>query len=103
MECVRSVGYTNRFNSIETAQFKPMRGLRQDDLLSPYLFLLVDEGPSALLMDAERRGQIEGFRVCRGAPSVSRLFFADNSLILMKTGTQNANCLKQILDLDCSA
>jgi hypothetical protein len=53
MEYVCSVRYTIRFNSAETCRFVPTWGLR--DLLSPYLFLLVAEGLSDLLLDAEHR------------------------------------------------
>lgn len=55
MECVTSVRYNMRFNSRETEVFVPTRGLRQGDPLSPYLFLMVAEGLSCLLMGAENR------------------------------------------------
>ena len=84
MECVRSVSYKVRFNSQETDVFNPTRGIRQGDPLSPYLFLICAEGLSSLLQYEEEAGGIEGIRVCRNAPSVSHLLFADDSLILMK-------------------
>lgn len=75
MECVSSVDYKVRFNDVETDTIKPTRGLRQGDPLSPYLFLLVAEGLSSMLKGAEDRGEIEGVKVCRGAPVVSHLLF----------------------------
>lgn len=103
MACVKSVTYSVRFNSRITERFIPSRGLRQGDPLSPYLCLLVAEGLSALLLDAEERGVIEGVKVCRDAPSVSHLLFADDSLILMKADVANANTLKGILQSYCNA
>lgn len=103
MACVKSVTYSVKFNSQITERFIPSRGLRQGDPLSPYLFLLVAEGLSALLSDAEERGAIEGVKVCRDAPSVSHLLFADDSLILMKADVANANTLKGILQSYCNA
>ena len=103
MSCVSSIEYRVRYNSTETEAFKPSRGLRQGDPLSPYLFLLCTEGLTALLSRAENNGDLVGVKVCRDAPTVSNLLFADDSLIPMKANATNAACLKSILDLYCSA
>ena len=42
-------------------------------------------------------------RVCRGAPVISHLFFADDSLILMHADRRNATNLKNVLDTYCAA
>jgi hypothetical protein len=102
MACVGSVRYQVRFNSEETEMFVPSRGLRQGDPLSPYLFLLCAEGLSGLLLREEEVGGIDGVRVCRNAPSVSHLLFADDSLILMKADLNNATSLQQVLDTYCA-
>ena len=94
MACVSSVRYQVRFNSEETERFAPTRGLRQGDPLSPYLFLLCAEGLSSLLLYEEEVGGMVGIRVCRNAPSVSHLLFADDSLILMKADMNNATLLQ---------
>lgn len=82
--------YKVRINSMETETFILTRGLRQGDPLSPYLFLLVAEGLSSLLKGAKSRGELQGVRVCRNAPVVSHLLFADDSLILMEASRENA-------------
>jgi hypothetical protein len=102
MACVKSVRYQVRFNSEETDMFVPTRGLRQRDPLSPYLFLLCAEGLSSLLLYEEEVGGIDGVRVCRNAPSVSHLLFADDSLILMKADMNNATSLQRVLDTYCA-
>jgi hypothetical protein len=77
--------------------------LRQGDPLSPYLFLLCAEGLTGLLAQAEAQEEIIGVKVCRDAPAISNLLFADDSLILMKATADNAGCLKHILDDYCQA
>lgn len=103
MACVSSVEYKVRFNSVEMGSIKPSRGLRQGDPLSPYLFLLCTEGLMTLLSHAENSGELVGVKVCREAPTVTNLLFADDSLILMKANNANVVCLKSILDLYCAA
>ena len=103
MKCVSTVEYRVQINDEETESFKPTRGLRQGDPLSPYLFLLCMEGLTALLAHAEEIGNISGVKVCREAPTITNLLFADDSLILMKANQQNAETLKSILDLYCDA
>ena len=49
MECVTTVRYSVRFNGVLLDTFRPTRGLRQGDLLSPYLFLFVADGLSRVL------------------------------------------------------
>jgi hypothetical protein len=66
------------------------------------LFLLCAEGLSSLLLYEEEVGGIDGIRVCRNAPSVSHLLFADESLILMKADMNNATSLQRVLDTYCA-
>ena len=75
MKCVRTVTYKIKVNDEYTETFLPRRGLRQGDPLSPYLFIICVEGLSALMEDVERRGLIEGVRICHGAPRINHLFF----------------------------
>jgi hypothetical protein len=87
---------------METEIFTPTRGLRQGDPLSPYLFHSVVEGLSSLLKGAESRGELHGVRVCRNAPVISHLLFADDSLILMQANKENAEKLESLLDRYCA-
>ena len=48
-------------------------------------------------------GGIKGIKVCRDAPSISHLLFADDSLVLMKASNHNANTLKRVLDTYCAS
>lgn len=99
MKCVWSVSYRVKFNRKLTDVFLPQRGLRQGDPLSPYLFILCAEAFSILLQRAELDQTIEGIQICPGAPSITHLFFADDSLIVMKATTAGAIRLQEILAL----
>jgi len=83
MKCVTTVSYRIKVNGEYTEQIYPQRGLRQGDPLSPYLFIICAEALSTLLQKAEVDGSILGIKICRGAPRINHLFFADDSLIFM--------------------
>jgi len=104
MECVTIVKYQVKVNGELTNSFTPERGLRQGDPLSPYLFLLCAEAFSALLKKGEADGLIAGVKVCHGAPSISHLLFADDSLVLIRANEGDCGHLQNILQLyeDCS-
>uniref|UniRef100_A0A0A9D5M0 Reverse transcriptase domain-containing protein n=1 Tax=Arundo donax TaxID=35708 RepID=A0A0A9D5M0_ARUDO len=99
MLCVSSVSYLIKVNNEYTSQIVPQRGLRQGDPFSLYLFMLCVEGLSALLQKAEENGKIEGIRVARDAQKLNHLFFADDSLVLMKAKQEDAVELKCILEV----
>ena len=79
-----SVTYYVVINDKPSGNIKPARGLRQGDLLSPYLFLLYDEGLSSLLNKEKDIGKIKRMAVARNGPKVAHLFFADDSLLFCR-------------------
>ncbi|XP_019151047.1 PREDICTED: uncharacterized protein LOC109147845 [Ipomoea nil] len=97
MKCVTTVSYSILVNGSRSDPIIPTRGLRQGDPLSPYLFIICAEGLSLMLQQANREGLIHGCRVARGAPQVSHLFFADDSLLFFKAKEEEANEIKRCL------
>jgi hypothetical protein len=98
MSCVTTVRYMVKFNGTLLDAFSPSRGLRQGDPLSPFLFLFVADGLSALLQREVGNQDIEPIRICRRAPGVSHLLFADDSLLFFKATVAQANRVRLVLD-----
>ncbi|XP_074370739.1 uncharacterized protein LOC141711921 [Apium graveolens] len=55
------------------------------------------EGLTALIQDAERRRLLAGIRVARGAPSLTHMFFADDSYIYCKANGDSADQINLML------
>jgi hypothetical protein len=98
MSCVTSVSYKVKFNGNLLDSFSPSRGLRQGDPLSPFLFLFVADAISTLLQREVDGGTIDPLKVCRSAPGMSHLLFADDSLLFFKAREDQALRVKQVLD-----
>lgn len=80
------------------SSFAPSRGLRQGDPLSPFLFLFVADGLSLLLEEKVTNGDISPVHICRQAPGISHLLFADDTLLFFKANNQRAEVVKQVLE-----
>jgi hypothetical protein len=63
MKCVSSVSFSVRINGVLSPPFKPSRGIRQGDPISPYLFLLCSEGLTSLLKSRRPQYISKGIRV----------------------------------------
>lgn len=99
MRCVRSMSFAALIEGVPTDVFTKSRGLRQGDPLSPYLFLLCAEALSGLIRLREEEDRWKGIRVARGAPVVSHLFFADDSVLFAKASCQQSVDIVHILQM----
>ncbi|KAK2449324.1 hypothetical protein QL285_008530 [Trifolium repens] len=97
MLCVSSVNYSVLVNFEKVGPIFPGRGLRQGDPLSPYLFILVTEGLTALIKKSVASGNLHGVKICRGAPTVSHLLFADDCFLFCRSTLEETNHLMHIL------
>ncbi|XP_075475208.1 uncharacterized protein LOC142505947 [Primulina tabacum] len=97
MNCVKSVSYYFRVNQEVVGPIKPSRGLRQGDPLSPYLFVLCAHGLSSLFNAYEYRGFFRGVKIAPTSPSVSHLFFADDSMVFFKAAMEDGARVKECL------
>ena len=65
MICVKTVTYSILVNGEPQGLIQPTTGIRQGDLLSPFLFLLCTKGLHGLITKAVADGDIRGFSICR--------------------------------------
>ena len=65
MNCVTTVKYSFVINGQVRGNVSPSRGLRQGDPLSPYLFILVADAFSKMLLNAVREKRIHGAKASR--------------------------------------
>ncbi|KAK2445488.1 hypothetical protein QL285_016411 [Trifolium repens] len=99
MFCVSSVNYLVLVNFEKVGPIVPDRGLRQGDLLSPYLFILVIGGLSALTKYSMARCDIHAVKICRGAPLVSHLLFADDCFLFCRSNLYEIRKMMEILKI----
>lgn len=62
-------------------------------------FILAAEGLSAMLRHLEANGSIQGCVIAPGAPPVSHLFFADDSLLFFRASVDESLCIKHCLEV----
>lgn len=97
MSCVTSVRYSICFNGVMSAPFSPSRGLPQGDPLSPYLFLFAADVLSKLISRKVELQALQELHICRSAPGVSHLLFADDTLLSFKATVEQATQVKDVL------
>ncbi|MCH94114.1 hypothetical protein A2U01_0015069, partial [Trifolium medium] len=97
MNCVKTVTFSILINGKPSKSFKPHRGLRQGDPLSPYLFIICANVFSGLISKSQSNKLTHGVKVAHGAPEISHLLFADDSLLFCRANAQEASVLKDII------
>jgi hypothetical protein len=103
MRLVSTVSFSVLFNGTPQEEFYPSRGIRQGDLISPYLFLFAAEGLSCLLKNSVQSSTLDGLKVTTSAPAVNHLLFADDSLLFFKASSEGAREIKSVLNMYCNA
>ena len=103
MGCVTTPTFSILINGKAYGNIRPTRGIRQGDPLSPYLFLLCAEGFTSLLQRAELDGRIKGASVCRRAPRISNLMFADDSIIFCRAMGGEVEVINEVLQIYANA
>ncbi|KAL5544312.1 hypothetical protein UlMin_008096 [Ulmus minor] len=100
--CITSGTMQLMLNGSCFQDFTPKIGLRQGDLLSPYLFILCTEVLSQLIMRKVESGDIHELKLTRGGPHLHHFLFADDIFLFGKACEEEAVHFKGCLDMFCS-
>ena len=95
--CLSAVSFVVLVNGNTKEWVKAARGLRQDDPLSPFLFTLVVDVLSRMLLRVEERNSFEGFKVGRNSTRVPYLQFTDDTIFFSNTCEKELQTLKSLL------
>lgn len=90
IECVVPISYSLQLNGQKIGFIKSAKGLRQGDLLSPFLFLFYMEGLSSMI----KSSPLQGIAIFPRGPSISHLLFVDESIIFEKGSLDNAKMIQ---------
>ena len=94
--CITTVSFTVLLNGSPAGFFRSLRGLRQGDPLSPYLFVLGMEVFSILVEKAFARGFMSGHKFegrSEETLQISHLLFADDTLVFCKDSKDQLSSL----------
>lgn len=100
---VTNTSYQVLINEQRTMNIQPIRGLRQGDPFSPYLFILLGDVLSRQIEEGVRIKRLSGLILRSGFLKLHHLFFADESLFFLIGTMENARERKTILMKYCNA
>ena len=103
MKRVNGVTYKYKINGIPSQKLYTQRGLRQEDLLSSYLFILAMESLSYMLIRAELEGKISRVKVTPRPQPLTYLFFTDDIIVFSKVKAEETYEIIKILNMFSNA
>ncbi|GKV47448.1 hypothetical protein SLEP1_g54350 [Rubroshorea leprosula] len=96
-ECLQTASISILANGSPIDEFKMERGLRQGDLIAPFLFLIIVEGLNVLIESAISKELFQGVDISPFGLNISHLQFADDTIIIGKANLGNIKALKGML------
>lgn len=101
--CISTPKMKLLWNGEVLEEFKPERGTRQRDPLSPYLFVLFIERLFQMIEVVVSGKRWQPIQVARRGPKVSHLAFTDDLILFAEANIEQAKLIKTILSLFCDS
>ena len=101
MSCVTSTRISIFFNRGTLDPFTLIRGLRQGDPISPYLFILCMEFLRHLIEQKCVAGEWKPLKASRENIGISHLFFVDDLILFAKVEEQTYEAISEVLSRFC--
>ena len=98
---VSSMTFEVMVNGGKSESFKPSRGLRQGDPLSPYLFILGKEVLSRLIEHELKLKKVVGIKTSISGPTISHVMYADDVVLFSKASSKDTASLVKTLEKYC--
>lgn len=98
MALVTTASFSILLNGSPSRKFKPSRGLRQGDPLSPFLFILMMEGLGKAIKLAKAEGRIQGLKLTLNGDTLTHQQFVDDNMLHSTPMVKEAKAFKQILN-----
>ena len=101
MKCLTGTTMQICWNGEVSEAFRPARGVRQGDPLSPYIFVLCMERLSHLITQEVRLGHWQAINLGKKSPPLSHLFFADDLVLFCKASVEQVLVIEKVLNYFC--
>lgn len=101
MDCITTSHLNTLWNGSKTEEFQPLRGIRQGDPLSSYIFVICIDKPSHIIAEAINKKDWSPMKVGRNGPEVSHLMFADDLLLFSEASKNHAEKVMECISKFC--
>lgn len=98
-KCLSSTSMQILSNGAKSESFRPTRGIRQGDPLSPYIFVLCVERLAQLIQVAVHRKEWKPVQLSKNGPGISYLFFANDLLLFGEASLKQVEVMLECLNL----
>jgi len=98
MRLISSSFFSILINGIPSRPFRPSRGIRRGDPLSPFLFVLMAEGLGRHIKQALLSNRLKGLSI-HNLPTISHQQFMDDNMLFGYPSIQEASLFKTLLNV----